>query len=244
MRFRENSVKNLKRDSKNLVPTTEEVREVLNEITVRGQMIELKMLGMFDKNRTKPRTLLVTSPRVYDARQILANAHKNRKQLAQKEVYLLPALNKENYVRENMCIKKRRKIIDDGVPKEKVGILNSSMTGKNGDRIKPKNGCVTKFSYFSLHEHNCLLNITGRSNLSNAVPLFGCNIFCLAETWLTKIFQSSDLLLNNYTLYRSDRDVKIDEKSAHGGVLIALKTEIDSQSIKSEITKCCIAVKV
>ena len=89
-----------------------------------------------------------------------------------------------------------------------------------------------------------LLNITRRYKLSNAVTLFDYNIVCLTETWLTKNFESSELLLNNYFLYRSDREGKTDEKSAHGGVLIAVKTEIDSESIKTELQECCIAVKV
>ena len=88
------------------------------EVGVRAQVTEpLKTLWKLDKNRTKPRTLLVSFPNEYDARLVLAKTHENRKQPFEKEMYLFPALNELDSVRENMCLKKRRELIKDYVPK-------------------------------------------------------------------------------------------------------------------------------
>ena len=42
----------------------------------------------------------------------------------------------------------------------------------------------------------------------------------------------------------SEREGKVDEKCAHGGVLIAVKTDNYSESIQIELPECCIAVKI
>ena len=55
------------------------------------------------------------------------------------------------------------------------------------------------------------------------------------EKWLPKNFESSELRLNNYSLYRSDSEGITDEKNAHGGVMIAVKTDMDSESVKIEL---------
>ena len=59
---------------------------------------------------------------------VLAKAHENRKQLAEKEVYLLPALLKEDSIKGILCLKKRREIIDDGVPEEKMEVGNVELS--------------------------------------------------------------------------------------------------------------------
>ena len=77
-----------------------------------------------------------------------------------------------------------------------------------------------------------ILNITGRSKLSNAVTHFHYNTIGLTERWLI------------YRSHRSNREGIIDKKSAQSGVLIAVKTDADSESVKIELPESCIAVKL
>ena len=44
--------------------------------------------------------------------------------MVEKEVYLLPALTKESAIKENEILKKRRQLLDEGVPREKLKIRN------------------------------------------------------------------------------------------------------------------------
>ena len=39
-------------------------------------------------------------------------------------MFILPALSKEDAIKENLCLKKRREIIEEYVPREKLKIRN------------------------------------------------------------------------------------------------------------------------
>ena len=106
------------------VPTNDEVNEILDIIGVKPKIIELKRLGKFDRNRMKPKKLLVTVPSEHEARLVLAKSREKREQLVEKEVYLLPALTKESAIKENEILKKRRQLLDEGVPRKKLKIRN------------------------------------------------------------------------------------------------------------------------
>ena len=47
-----------------------------------------------------------------------------RESLSQRGVFLLPALRKDNALRENLVHQKRRQLIDEGVPRENIAIRN------------------------------------------------------------------------------------------------------------------------
>ena len=92
--------------AQNFVPTTNELNDVLNRIGVTTQVMELKRLGKFSNTRKTPRTLLLTLPTEQDARLVLAKAHE-KTVLTEKGVFILPALSKEDAIKENLCLKKR-----------------------------------------------------------------------------------------------------------------------------------------
>ena len=100
------------------------MNDVLNRIGVTTQITELKRLGKFSNTRKKPRTLLLTLPTEHDARLVLAKAHEKRKALTEKGVFILPALSKEDAINENLCLKKRRELIEENVPRDKLKIRN------------------------------------------------------------------------------------------------------------------------
>ena len=96
----------------------------MNEIGVRAQITELKRLRKFEKKLSQTRMFMYTFPDEYAARLVLDKTHENSKQLAENELYLLPELAKEESVRKNLCLKKWRELINDGVPNEKLKVQN------------------------------------------------------------------------------------------------------------------------
>ena len=111
-----------KSKGENFVPTTEKVYEVLKKLGVKPQIEEIKRLGKISKERIKSRTLLITLSTEHEARLVLAKSFEKRDELRDEEIYLLPALSKEDARKETLCLK--REILDEGVPKEKIKIRN------------------------------------------------------------------------------------------------------------------------
>ena len=96
--------------AESFVPTTNEVKDVLNRIGVATQITELKRLGKFSNTRKRPRTLLLTLPTEHDARLVLAKAHVKRTVLTEKGVFILPDLSRQDAIKEKLCLKKRREL--------------------------------------------------------------------------------------------------------------------------------------
>ena len=115
-----------KTKSVNLVPTTDMVQEVLNTIGVKSQIQELRRLEKFDKRRNTPRTFLLTLATDHNARVAVAKSIENRENLAKRNLYILPALTKEEATNENVCLKRRliEELIEEGVPRKKLKIHN------------------------------------------------------------------------------------------------------------------------
>ena len=107
---------------KNFVPTTEKVHEVLNKLGVRPQIEKIKRLGKFSKERIKSRTFVITLSKEHEARLVLAKSFEKRDELRDEEIYLLPALSKEDARKENICLKRRTELLNEGNPKEKIKI--------------------------------------------------------------------------------------------------------------------------
>ena len=55
---------------------------------------------------------------------MLAKSFEKRDALRDEKIYLLPALSKEDAMKENLCLKRRRELLDEGAPKEKIKIRN------------------------------------------------------------------------------------------------------------------------
>ena len=70
---------------------------------------------------------------------------------------------------------------------------------------------------------------------SNAIATSDYDIICLCETWLNENLASSELMLNQYSIYRPEDQI------LHGGVLMAVKQTLSSNG--SEINTCSIQIK-
>ena len=66
-----------------------------------------------------------------EARLVLAKSLEKRTQLSERKVFLSPALTKEVAAKENQILKKRRELITEGVPKEKLRIRNLELFNDN-----------------------------------------------------------------------------------------------------------------
>ena len=62
-------------------------------------------------------------------------------------------------------------------------------------------------------------------------------LFIITETWLNFMINDSDLGLYDYVIYRRDRSELSSSKSEGGGILIAVKKNLDSSLIVIEETK-------
>ena len=113
-----------KKKYENLVPTTEKVNEILTKIGVDTKVKELRRLGKFDKDRKKSRTVLVTFNTEHESRLVLAKSFEKRTELKDENIFLMPMLSREDALKENLCLKKRRELINNGIPPDKLKIRN------------------------------------------------------------------------------------------------------------------------
>ena len=77
------------------------------------------------------------------------------------------------------------------------------------------------------------MNVERRIMFAKAVINSDYNVICLCETWLNDNIPSSELFLNDYCIYRQDRQMDQD-KNTHGGALIAVKNSFISERVISE----------
>ena len=115
-----------KSKAENLVPTCDEVNKMMDTLGLqpKPQIVEMKRMGKFDNARTKPRPLLVTLSTEHEVSLLLATARRKRDELSKANLYLLPALSREDAIRENQILKKRRELINNGVEREKLSVRN------------------------------------------------------------------------------------------------------------------------
>ena len=71
-----------------------------------------------------------------------------------------------------------------------------------------------------------LLNLDRRRKFTVAAETSANDIIALTETWLTADISDSELFLQNYQLYRRERNANL--KSKHGGVMIGVRNNITS----------------
>ena len=77
--------------------------------------------------------VLVTLANEHETRITLAKSREFRSHLVERNIYMLPALTRDDALKENQMLKKRRELLDGGVPKEKLKIRN---LGLYNDRVK------------------------------------------------------------------------------------------------------------
>ena len=107
-----------------LVPTNDEVNDLLNSIGADAHVTEIQRLGKFRSDRKKPRAVLVTLANEHETRITLAESREFRNSLVERKIYMLPALSRDDAMKENQRLKKRRELLDGGEPKEKLKIRN------------------------------------------------------------------------------------------------------------------------
>ena len=75
------------------------------EVVVNTTVKESKSLGKFKNGRARPITLLVISQSQHESRMIFARARGKRESLSQRNVFLLPALSKnDDALTENLVV--------------------------------------------------------------------------------------------------------------------------------------------
>ena len=57
------------------------------------------------------------------------------KYITKKNVYILPASSNEDAIKENQILKRRRELLDEGIPREKLKIRNLELFN-DGVKIK------------------------------------------------------------------------------------------------------------
>ena len=77
-----------------------------------------------------------------------------------------------------------------------------------------------------------------RAEFSNLMDETGCDVVIGTETWLSPHHKNSELLLNNYDIFRKDRATR------GGGVLIAVKKDLCAVEIPSSTDTECIFCKI
>ena len=102
----------------------EKLKEVMTEIGVDVKIERLQRLGKFDKERPTPRNVIVTLSNDWDVRIVLAKSAENRKRMKEMGIHILPALSAEDAKRENMCLKKRRELLNNGITPSQLKIRN------------------------------------------------------------------------------------------------------------------------
>ena len=77
-----------KTKDEHLVPTREEVKKNMNFLGFKPQITEKRKLEKFNRERVKPRTLLVTLSNEYDKKLVFAKSREKRSELSDKNARL------------------------------------------------------------------------------------------------------------------------------------------------------------
>ena len=113
-----------KKNNENLVPTTGKINEILTKIGVETKVKELRRLGKFDEDRKKSRTVLINFNTEHEARLVLAKSYEKRTEHKDEDIFLMPMLSREDVLKNNLCLKKRRELINNSIPPDNLKIRN------------------------------------------------------------------------------------------------------------------------
>ena len=140
--------------------------------------------------------MFITLSSEHEARLVLAKAKEQREALSEMGIYLLPALSKDDAIKENLILKNRRDLLNQGVAGENLKIRNSQPFNDgvkvdiNSEPDAQKGKCLAFLNLF-LFNAKTLFNSERRFKLANAVLNDSFHVLCIYETWLTKEFQNS-----------------------------------------------------
>ena len=113
-----------KNKEENALLANEKLKEVMKEIGVDVKIDKVQRFGKFDTERTKPRNAIITLSNDWDARIVLAKSSENRARMKEMGIHILPALTAEDAKRENLCLKKRRELLNNSVLPSKLKVRN------------------------------------------------------------------------------------------------------------------------
>ena len=88
-----------------------------------------------------------------------------------------------------------------------------------------------------------LVKYEKRFLLSNAISLCQPAVVCICETWLNNKISDSELLLNDYLFFRSDRKSTKD-KNPHGGTLIAIQSALNCRRLILDDVDSCVVCEI
>ena len=88
-----------------------------------------------------------------------------------------------------------------------------------------------------------LINLERRMKFANAIATSNYDIICLSVTWLNETIASSELMLIEYNIYRSERQTAKDQ-ILHGGVLMAVKQTFSSKLLPNKQSECCLTCSI
>ena len=108
----------------NILLTNEKQKDVFNTLGVTSPIVNVKRLGKFDNSRSQPRTIMVEVSNEWEKRTIFAKSIEKRTELMNNNFYILSALTREEALKENACLKKRREFIETAVARSALKIRN------------------------------------------------------------------------------------------------------------------------
>ena len=108
----------------NILLTNEKLKDVFNTLGLTSPIVNVKRLGNFDNSRSKLRTIMIELSNEWEKRTIFAISIKKRTQPMNQNIYILPALTREEEFKEYACLKKRREVIETGVARSVLKLRN------------------------------------------------------------------------------------------------------------------------
>ena len=88
-----------------------------------------------------------------------------------------------------------------------------------------------------------LINLERRKKFANAIATSNYDVICLCGTWLNENIAPSELMLNECSNYRSERQTNKDQ-NLHGGVLMAVKKTFSSNLLPNKQPECCLTCSI
>ena len=194
----------------NFVPTHEHVTHFLKTIGVEAEIVNLRRLEKFQKERPKPRAVLVTLPSATAVNFVMTKSVERQPELKDMNVFVSRALSIEDSRKENICLKRRKEPTEQCVERDKLDIRNFILYNEGIEvplNETANNQTKTCLSHLQILQFNArsLLDCQRRFKMTNAINFGSNNVICICETWLNTDIPDSEQLLNDYPIYRSDR---------------------------------------
>ena len=117
-----------------LISLNENKKDIFDAIEINTTVENVRRFGRFDKERSKPRSVLVTVPNCWDTRRILTKAREKRKLLSDRGFFVLPSLTKAESEKENMCLMKISEMIENRTPANQIKNRNFELL-HNGTKV-------------------------------------------------------------------------------------------------------------